>query len=303
MKKIFLSILCISFLVSSCGKSTIEVMNNSYEPKIAIEGYLVANQPLEKIHIARNFRLDTDLNRTVLIPDVNQTRVTITDIQENRKYNLSFHLAPDNKFDNYYWYRNGNDLKIQAGKSYQLDVSAIIDGEKLSASSVTTVPAEGFHIVNLNYDSLTYRQKDSQDELMKFNLVIQRSPECDFYFTSIKALHPTLDNFIYDNPYEDIKPEDIKPVDDCFNYQWIQNMPTSAGQSNIEIYWESIWFYDTYQIIVYAVDENYRLFLQTYDDVQEDDGNFHEPKFNIQGDGIGVFGSMIADTVYVKVMK
>ncbi len=32
------------------------------------------------------------------------------------------------------------------------------------------------------------------------------------------------------------------------------------------------------------------------------DGNFHEAKFNIDGDGIGVFGSVIADTVYVDVV-
>ena len=54
---------------------------------------------------------------------------------------------------------------------------------------------------------------------------------------------------------------------------------------------------------MYATDDNYREFVQTYNDVQEDDGNFHEAKFNIDGDGIGVFGSMIADTAYIEVLR
>jgi hypothetical protein len=56
-------------------------------------------------------------------------------------------------------------------------------------------------------------------------------------------------------------------------------------------------------MIVYAADENYRLFSLSYKNVQEFDGNFHEPKVTLQGDGIGVFASMIADTVYFKVNK
>ena len=60
---------------------------------------------------------------------------------------------------------------------------------------------------------------------------------------------------------------------------------------------------DTYRAVVYACDENFRLFLLTYDSVQEFDGNFHEPIMNFTGDGIGVFGSCIADTVYFKVTQ
>ena len=67
--------------------------------------------------------------------------------------------------------------------------------------------------------------------------------------------------------------------------------------------WINIWFYGNYRIIVYACDENFRLYVLTYKNVQEFDGNFHEPRINIDGDGIGIFGSAIADTVYLKVKK
>ena len=39
------------------------------------------------------------------------------------------------------------------------------------------------------------------------------------------------------------------------------------------------------------------------DEVQEEDGNFHESVFSIEGDGIGYFGSAIPDTVYVEVLR
>ena len=38
-------------------------------------------------------------------------------------------------------------------------------------------------------------------------------------------------------------------------------------------------------------------------EVQEIDGNFHEPVFHIDGDGIGVFGSAVTDTVYFSVTQ
>ena len=67
--------------------------------------------------------------------------------------------------------------------------------------------------------------------------------------------------------------------------------------------WYTFNFYDHYRIIVYASDDNYKDFFMTYQQVMEMDGNFHEAKFNIEGDGIGVFGSVIADTVYVDVVR
>jgi hypothetical protein len=55
--------------------------------------------------------------------------------------------------------------------------------------------------------------------------------------------------------------------------------------------------------VVYAFDKNYKDFLITHDQVQEIDGNFHEPEFHFEGDGIGVFGSAIADTVQITVLR
>ena len=39
------------------------------------------------------------------------------------------------------------------------------------------------------------------------------------------------------------------------------------------------------------------------DQVKEIDGNYHEPAFHFEGDGIGVFGSAIADTAYFWILR
>jgi len=304
MKNIYpFNLLLLVIIISSCGEGTVSVTNESYEPKIVIEGFLVANRKVEKIYITRNFPVDANLSRFDLIPDVDRTQVTITDVEKGTSYDLTFHFAKNKNFDDYYWEYIHDDLIIECGKTFRLDVSAPIDGRILHASSTTTVPLPGFKIANLNYDSLLYRQRDENEDFVNFKVTIDRSPGTTFYLTTMQALDATISTYIYDNPYEDVKPEDVTDDVSTFRYDWIQNRPETTGQTEFDIFWNSLRFYCRYEVIIYAADENYMTFMQTYDDVQEEDGNFHEPKFNIEGDGIGVFSSMIADTAYIEVLK
>jgi hypothetical protein len=305
MKQLINYLLFISFsiMIFSCGEGVVEVTNESYEPKIAIEGYLIANQKVDKLRISRNFPVNSNLSRMSLIPDVNQTDVTITDLSTNSIYNLTFHIAQDNLLENYYWQYNVPGLLIRPGKSYRLDVTATIDGQQLHASSTTTVPDSGFSIDQLNYSQLGFREEDQNGSLKHFEITFNRSPGISFYLASAKALNPDKNNFIYENPFFNEKPEDLDVGDYNYQYGWIQDTPTTFGQTTFTVFWANLWFYDNYEIIMYATDDNYREFVQTYNDVQEPDGNFHEAKFNIEGDGIGVFGSMIADTAYIEVLR
>jgi len=303
MKLKYLTKILSMIILLSCGKGTVDVTNESYEPKIAIEGFLIPHNKVEKIRISRNFRINANLDRMILIPDVSRTSVTITDLQNDKSYPLTFHIADDDKLENYYWEYNENDLVIDYGKSYRLDVSAVIEGKTLHATSTTTVPEKGLKISNLNYPELAYRQHNGEGALQEFELTIDRSPGTQFYLITMNALEASVDNFIYDNPFFKVEPEDIEDDigDFRFQYNWLQDAPTTAGHSIIELYWILFWFYSEYEIMVFAADKNYREFLQTYNDVQEEDGNFHEAKFNIDGDGIGVFGSVVTDTVYIKI--
>jgi hypothetical protein len=48
---------------------------------------------------------------------------------------------------------------------------------------------------------------------------------------------------------------------------------------------------------VYAGDNNFKDYVLTVSNVQQPDGNFIEPRMYLTGDGIGIFGSAIRDTV------
>ncbi len=71
----------------------------------------------------------------------------------------------------------------------------------------------------------------------------------------------------------------------------------------MNVFWWNVWYYGRHQIVVYAADKNYANFIQTFEEVEEEDGNFHEPVFNFEGDAIGYFGSAIADTVYIEITR
>ncbi len=125
-------------IFSSCGQGVVEIGQNTYEPKIVIEGYLYPGQPVRNIRITRNIPLNAAADPSSII--VANADVKLTDLQTNKDYQLTFNVQ---KFSYEY---SGNDLRIDYGNSYKLTVNAAIDGKSLSASSVTNVPNAGFKI-------------------------------------------------------------------------------------------------------------------------------------------------------------
>ena len=124
---------------------------------------------------------------------------------------------------------------------------------------------------------------------------------------SIVALDASLETFIEDNPFE-LEKEDLEDETDLFEQlkyesDWTQSSFESSDISWHEIFWFDTWFYGRYRAIMYAGDQNFKYYFTTHEDVQDIDGNLYEPKFNIDGDGIGVFGSFIADTVYFEIIR
>jgi hypothetical protein len=294
--KLFLLILA-GLLIVACGEGKVSVDPEQYEPKIAIEGLLFPHKQVNRFYIWRNFRVNANLRRTSLaLPNAD---VTITDLQSGNSYPLTY--LPDSAYFKYL----GSDLIIDYGKSYRLDVAATIEGKKLRASSTTTVPNPGLEIVSLNHDTLSYYQRDTNGNIINFNIGFERSPGTNFYLVTILALDADVNTFVYDNPFTEETPEDVAgDLDDFrYNYGWIQDTPTTPGQSSMEIFWFDLWFYSRYEVILYAADKNYQDFLKTYNEVREIDGNYHEPVFHIEGDGVGVFGSAVIDTVYLKVVE
>ncbi len=294
-----LSTIIIALLFISCGEAVVNVDQKDYEPKIVIDGYIYPHKKIENIRLSRNFPLNTKIN----ISDfpLSQAEVSLTDLESDKTIELTY-----NPFKISFEY-NGSDFNIDYEKSYRLDITAEIEGQTLSASSTTTTPVEGFKI-NLegsHLDSMKYRETDTQGNVKTFDIQFLQSESTDFYVLSIIALDAHESTFVEDNPYGLEKDDLDDELMDLLKYEsrWVQTSAEGQAAANIEIPWLDTWFYGDYRAILYAGDENFEMYYITHDAVQDIDGNLYEPKFNISGDGIGVFGSAITDTVYFKILK
>ncbi len=297
MSKDFLFIsLIYAFFGFSCGGGIVEI-DQTYEPKIVIQGTLFPQQRAE-VKIMRNFPLGTVVDRNKIV--IRDARVVIFE-EDRTQHNLRFNINKQS------YEQLDPNLVIEYGKTYTLEVDATIDGQELSAKSTTSVPQAGFEVLESQsvLDSMAYREKDENDEVKLFDVRFNRSPGIDFYAISILAIDADTSTFVYDNPFGDLDAGDVIDDFDDFRYafNWIQDTPLEAGESHMEIFWFFTWFYGKYQAIIYAGDKNFKDFLVTHDQVQEIDGNYHEPAFHFDGDGIGVFGSAIADTVNFWVLR
>ncbi len=303
-KKCFILLSAVT-IIFSCGKGVVDLGESNYDPKIVVQGYIYPGHRVEKLYITRNVPLSQNINITlpsIVIPDAD---VRIRDMQTDSLYSLTYN--PDE-----YWYEYiGTDLQIGYGKSYRIEVSAMIDSHQLSARSVTTVPQQGFSIRHSEsrLDSMSYRMK-IDEALQFFRIRFNRSPNTDFYLFSFTALDGDSSTFVYspENPFADADTQDVVKDLPYFKYttDFAFNTPLDTNASRYtdkEILWFSLWFYGNYRAVLYACDRNYRDFVLTYNDVQEWDGNFHEPRMKIEGDGIGVFGSMITDTAYFRITR
>ncbi len=300
MNKIkYLSVIVIGlFSLLGCGEGKVDISEAQYEPKIVVDAYIYPHKKVESIYITRNVPLDKNFDFSKVL--LTNASARITDLSTNKVYLLEYNPS---KLSYEY---NGNDLVIENGKSYRLEVEATIDGKNLLTSSVTTVPLNGFSINKLDPEVMKYRLTDENGIVKKINVSFSPAANAEIYGISITALNPTTKNFIYDNAYHtDLDTNDVVEDFDSYKQQmyWLQNSKNDATQLDVDVEWHAIWFYTDYRVIIYAGDKNFKDFLLTQQNVQEMDGNFHEPKLHLEGDGIGVFASAIPDTVYFRITK
>jgi hypothetical protein len=285
-----------SIMLSACGEGTVDAGDANYEPKIVISGYIFANTNVERISVMRNIPLNTNVDYNSVV--LKNADVKIYDVEANTAYKLDYDEATLT------FKYNGGGLKIKSGKSYRIEVEAVVDGKNLKASSVTTVPLNGFKILHKDLGTLPYREKDNAGQVKKVNFDFTPSASANYYGVSIVALDNDFSRFIKDNAYfkVDDTADVIKNIDNyIYRQDMIPNVNPLAGHINVQIEWHNIWFYGRYRVIVYAGDQNFRNFSTVNQNLMEMDGNFHTPIVDIQGDGIGVFASAIADTLTFSV--
>lgn len=281
-------------MLAACGEDNLSITEATYQPKIAVQGILIPGQ-VPQIKISRNFPVNVVIdpadipipNASVTISDAAGVRRTLLYNPQTRAYEAQFDIAYNT--------------------TYTLNVEAGIDGRTLHASATTTVPNAGFKILEerSNLGSMVYRQRDAQGNLINFDVVFERSPGTGYYLVSLVALDADTSKFIYDNPFRELTAEDVFTDFEEYKYlyYWLQDRPLTPGISNTEILSLFTFFYSRYRVIIYAADRNFRDFQITHELLQGIDGNYHEPAFHIEGDGIGVFGSAVADTAYFEILR
>lgn len=281
-------------MLAACGESNLSITEATYQPKIAVQGILIPGQ-VPQIKISRNFPVNVVIdpadipipNASVTISDAAGVRRTLLYNPQTQAYEAQFDVAYNT--------------------TYTLNVEAGIDGRTLHASATTTVPNAGFKILEerSNLGSMVYRQRDAQGNLINFDVVFERSPGTGYYLVSLVALDADTSKFIYDNPFRELTAEDVFTDFEEYKYlyYWLQDRPLTPGISNTEILSLFTFFYSRYRVIIYAADRNFRDFQITHELLQGIDGNYHEPAFHIEGDGIGVFGSAVADTAYFEILR
>jgi hypothetical protein len=137
-------------------------------------------------------------------------------------------------------------------------------------------------------------------------MVFELSPGTDFYGFSIVPEVATAENYIYENPYEpNVDPEDVEDNLNAYKFQFAFLINVDSYGVDTMAYKVrplDYWFYTNYTVIAYAGDRNFRNYVMTAKNVQEFDGNFHEPVIHFEGDGIGIFGSAVKDTLTFSII-
>lgn len=274
-------IIASTILLVQCGDPSISIEDVPFEPKIVVDGYLYPGEPVQGIYLKRNFELNTPIDSAAvyLKPDINNCTASINGVP----------LVYDSEKGSYYT----NDLNIDYGSTYTLTVDAIFSGVTLNIVATTESPQRGFEIVNKELGDITYR-----DEIM---LRYKTSPGTGFYLFSIRAEDASPESFIYDNAFfPGLDTTDVKENFNAFKYQFNLMLNVDGSAEDIieyEVIGLDTWFYGNYKMIVYAGNDNMKDYFMTSLRVQGMDGNFVEPKFHFDGNGIGVFGSAIRDTL------
>ncbi len=285
--KLFFPVI-LSFILFECGNPGVDVNNAPYEPKITVEGYLYCGESVNDIKLTRNYALGVPVDpaQLYLTPSMNKVTVTINGLP------LNFDPQKNSYFN--------DQIIVDYGKSYTLEVFATIDGKNLHTTSTTTTPQKGFSILNKNLGTFVYNS-------VPITINFRTSPGTDFYVFSIVPDSAGFNNFIYNNAFRP-NLDSVKIANNFndykFRYETLNNIDSYSNVTYpFTLNIRDIWFYSSYSVIVYAGDTNFKDYLMTAPSVQEFDGNFHEPILIFNGDGIGVFASAIKDTVTFSITK
>ena len=283
-------------LYLACGETSVNIDNSTYKPKIVVNGLLYTGEQIQKIKIMRNFPLNT-----TIISDEKYLTDALVTISNNYGDADTLYYSP---LSNYY-VSDSEAMDIVGGEEYTLYVSAEIDGQQLWTRSSTIAPHLGFSINDQlsTAGDIPYRKYYINGLLTNPTVTFNRTEGAEFYGLSAVALDANDSTFIEDNIFG-VDPDSLDEMINYIKYisYWSSPDNRAEGTSTIELPWYLIYFYSTYRLILYAGDLNFYHFFISHQNVMNIDGNLREPLFYFKGDGIGLFGSAVRDSIYFNVI-
>lgn len=296
MKHLFLTLLAFSLILVSCDLYP----QDEYEEFYVVESYLVALEELPQVFLSTTAPVSSEYSfQNFAVTNVS-VEVNLLTGGEGSSIEQSFSYQMDS--DGVYSPATAHE--VLPARTYQLRITNIPDDPSASIVGYTAVP-DTFSSKSQVPDSVIY-QSENQIEL-DISPSINSERQSYFIFTTI-ALDPSIQNFtpLYADFFdedEDQLSDFVKTSSGIVNEANFETKPD--GTITLKYPWLAVAFFENNQIVANIIDDNIYDFVRSQS-VQLggstlSPGEIPNALYRLEG-GIGVFGSLAADTIqtYIK---
>lgn len=249
-------------------------------PQFIIQGSIFAGEPVNNIVVKALVPID-EVDTVDRIID----NAIVTIEKNSVRYNLDF--------DNDHYYYGGNDLEVQSGDVFRLEVT--VDG--LTASAETTVPnaTQGLTLTESEVVvpalRLSFDLVDELGELFFTNRTTAKweNPTEDLHFVVVE---PVV------NPFDSIFPPGFpqEGIDFLSSFKFAPSATELDTFSIIGISFES---YGRHRVKVFRVNQEY---ADLFDNPTQDSRDLTAAPSNVVN-GFGIFSAFAADSVFFDIVR
>ena len=264
-----------------------------YEKKVAVYGFLWANEPLDQEHaVLVTYSQPLDALYSLRDAGIRDALVTLT--EENS--GASFDLADENSKPGFYY---NESVMIKTNTTYTLTIR--VDGQTVTAQ--TTVPAELHQLTQLDSVGLNAVYRENLGFYKP--VIIETENENQLIMVDMYC-NESWQNAEYVNAFgngDHNKPEERDEYDQGINAEPrhifalvpYKDLTAPEFEGFHVVYWYSsmIVFYGSYTLTISAIDNNYHNYLTAE----------HPPQSGGIEGGIGVFGSVCGQKYELEVLK
>lgn len=274
MMKYFIFVSLITLIgINGCSEPTYP---SEYSNQIVVQGYLMANQPIDSIIIRRTARLEEYVSESSLA--INGATVVIT----GNGVVDTLNAMPGNP--GLYTSTRIPQNIIKPKQTYTLFVRTPDDR---TVTATTTVP-DTFHIIGKEAFPrvLRYRKGPDDNPTKLYSIDWTSSNTFSDYITSVTSLDSLAGQIPQDFGNNDNN--ERKPERTSYGFNYIDI-------THAEIPWFTFNYYGQHMLAILAIDKNY------YDFIRQRNGggtDIKEIRYNVTG-GLGVFGSAAMDSLIV----